>query len=83
MASETGKDRIIITKESIASRGRFNRGSLAMDAAIECTLTVDDRLDLSINLLHLKWQLVCSHHSFFFHLINNNAQRFSYISKLF
>jgi len=69
--------------ERITSRGRFSKGSLTMDAAIECTLTVGDRLDRSINLLHLKWQLVCSHHSFFFSLINNKAQRFPYISERF
>ena len=65
------------------SRGHFSNGPLTMVAGIECTLTVDDRLDLSINLLHLKWQFVCSHHPFFFSLINNKSQSFFYISKLF
>lgn len=83
MDRKTGRDRISMKAERITSRGRFRKGPLTMGAAIECPLTVDDRLDCSINLLHLKWQLVWSHHSFFFSLINNKAQSCYCISKLF
>ena len=42
MGRETGKDRMIMTEERITSRGRFSKGSLTMDAAIECTLSADN-----------------------------------------
>jgi len=42
MSRETGKDRMIMAVERITSKGRFSKGSLTMDAAIECASTVDN-----------------------------------------
>jgi len=39
---ETGKDRISMKIDRNTSRGRFKKGSLTMDAAIECALTADN-----------------------------------------
>jgi len=42
MGREIGKDKMIMKKESITSRGRFRNGSLTMGASIEYALTADN-----------------------------------------
>jgi len=46
ISRETGKDRMSIKMESMISKGRFRKGSLTMDAGIECPLTADNYLSI-------------------------------------
>lgn len=39
---KTGKERMSMKAERTTSKGRFKKGSLTMDAAIECALTADN-----------------------------------------